>query len=144
VRYVFADTEVAERRLALVAEVFAPMTTAFLRGAAAAAPELAVDLGCGPGHTTRLLASVVQSARTVGLDGSARFIEAARASAADGVEFLVHDVNIPAWHDHPYVREHYGVKTLVRLADELAAIAAEPVDVSDIAWEMRELVFEHA
>jgi hypothetical protein len=87
VQYAFADTDVAERRLALVAETFAPATTAFLHDVAPQARALAVDLGCGPGHTTRLLASVLGCTRTVGLDGSARFIAAARAAGGDSVEF---------------------------------------------------------
>jgi SAM-dependent methyltransferase len=92
VQYVFADTDVAERRLGLVAEAFAPATTAFLRDVVPRVRALAVDLGCGPGHTTRLLASVLGRARTVGLDGSPRFIAAARAAGGDPVEFIVHDV----------------------------------------------------
>jgi len=252
VPYVFADTDVAARRLALVAEAFAPATVAFLRDAVPRPPALAVDLGCGPGHATRLLAAVVHPARTVGLDSSSRFVEAARTASADGIEFAVHDVtsvpfptppaellhcrfllshladpqellatwatqlapggrllvtevdairtsqptfvtyleivdgllastgarlyvgrtldavarrrktsriatlavpnrraaamfalNLPSWRDQAYVRSHYDDGTLARIAVELDVIAAAPGEVSEITWELRELVVEH-
>jgi trans-aconitate 2-methyltransferase len=232
VPYVFADTDVAARRLALVAEAFAPATVAFLRDAVPRPPALAVDLGCGPGHATRLLAAVVHPARTVGLDSSSRFVEAARTAGADGIEFTVHDVtsvpfptppaellhcrfllshladpqellatwatqlapggrllvtevdairtsqptfvtyleivdgrpktsriatlavpnrraaamfalNLPSWRDQAYVRSHYDDGTLARIATELDEIAAAPGEVSEITWELRELVVEH-
>ena len=256
-RYVFADTDVAERRLALVAEVFAPATVAFLRDAGPRRPVLAVDLGCGPGHTTRLLAGVLGPGRTVGLDSSSRFVDAARTAGGDGIEFLAHDVtsvpfptpraellhcrfllshladppatlaawatqlapggrllvtevdairtrhptfvayleivdgllastsarlyvgrtldavpdggahrrrtsrvatlavpnrraaamfalNLPSWRDEPSVRSRYDDATLARIATELDAIAAQPGDASEITWELRELVFDHA
>ncbi len=90
--YVFGDTDVAARRLDLIAEVWAPPSAAFLRDDAPKAPGLAVDLGCGPGHTTRLLASTTDATMTVGLDNSKVFLGRARADAPDGVTFLHHDV----------------------------------------------------
>ena len=54
--------------------------------------DLAVDLGCGAGHTTRLLASVLGPRRALGLDQSASFVALAAADAPPGVEFAVHDV----------------------------------------------------
>jgi organic hydroperoxide reductase OsmC/OhrA/SAM-dependent methyltransferase len=67
---------------------------------------LAVDLGCGPGHTTRLLAAATGAARTVGLDASTAFVAAAVGAdpvtaqggglSADGaaeLAFLRHDVS---------------------------------------------------
>jgi len=53
---------------------------------------LALDLGCGPGHTTRLLASTTGAETTVGLDTSETFLARARAGAPDGITFLRHDV----------------------------------------------------
>ena len=251
--YVFADSDVAGRRLALVAEVFAPATVAFLRDAVPRPPALAVDLGCGPGHTTRLLAGVLRPGRTVGLDSSSRFVEAARMAGPDGIVFCVHDVtsvpfptphadllhcrfllshlpdpraalaswrtqlapggqllvtevdairtsqptlatyleivdgllastggrlyvgrlldavsgprktsrvtsfvvpnrraaamfalNLPSWREEAYVRARYDAQTLARIASELDEIAAAPGDISEITWELRELVLEHA
>lgn len=90
--YVFADTALAERRLGILAEVFAASTTPFIRGAVPDAPGLALDLGCGPGHTTHLLARVLGATQTVGLDTSERFIAAATKTRTDRVSFLRHDV----------------------------------------------------
>lgn len=54
-----------------------------------------MDLGCGPGYSTRLLHEVVQADVTVGLDRSARFLETAAAQVSAPVHFLRHDVTRP-------------------------------------------------
>ncbi|MCY3913183.1 MAG: class I SAM-dependent methyltransferase [Chloroflexi bacterium] len=89
--YTFGDTDVAGRRLRLAAEVFQPEMASFL-AQAQASPELAYDLGCGPGYTTRIVARAVGPQRTIGLDASSRFVEIARGQAMPGVEYLEHDV----------------------------------------------------
>jgi trans-aconitate 2-methyltransferase len=89
---VFGDNTAAAQRLALVATVFGPTTRAFIARAPPRAPRLALDLGCGPGYTTRLLAETTAAARTVGLDRSRAFLKRARAHALDGVDFAEHDV----------------------------------------------------
>jgi SAM-dependent methyltransferase len=91
-RHLFGDTEIAAARLDVVAEVFADTSRAFLRESVPPEPGLAVDLGCGPGHTTRLLAQTVRPRRTVGLELSEAFVARARRDAPDGVEFVRHDV----------------------------------------------------
>lgn len=88
--YALGDNELAGDRLALLAQVFNPTTIAFVQEWSPASPSLAVDLGCGPGHTTRLLADVAGATRTVGLDASGAFVARARAGFAD-LEFAVHD-----------------------------------------------------
>ncbi|WP_045876871.1 OsmC family protein [Pseudofrankia sp. DC12] len=103
--YAFRDTETAAHRLALVADVFGPGSRAFVRdrvGAHGPADvRLAVDLGCGPGHTTRLLAAATGAAHTVGLDASTAFVAAATGAETVNAEddgrggeltFLRHDV----------------------------------------------------
>jgi trans-aconitate 2-methyltransferase len=93
--YTFGDTDVAAERLALVAEVFEPPSRRFLteaRAALPAAPGLALDLGCGPGHTTRLMAEVTGAACTVGIDVSAAFLADAASVTRAGIEYLEHDV----------------------------------------------------
>ena len=93
--YAFGDSAPAARRLGLLADLFEPTTHAFLERFAdpvAGRPlDLAVDLGCGTGHTTRLLASVLGPRRTLGLDQSASFVARAAAAPPPGVEFAVHD-----------------------------------------------------
>src|SRR5215471_7801964 len=73
--YTFGDSDLAAERLRLLAEAFAPSSRAFLERLAREPAAVAVDLGCGPGYTTALLASLTGARRTVGLDASARFIE---------------------------------------------------------------------
>ncbi|ADP78133.1 OsmC family protein [Pseudofrankia inefficax] len=108
--YAFRDTDTAARRLALVSDVFDPGSRAFIhdrvRAAGLSDVRLAVDLGCGPGHTTRLLAAATGAARTVGLDASTAFVATAVGTepvsaqggglSADGateLAFLRHDVS---------------------------------------------------
>ena len=94
--YAFGDSAPAARRLGLLADLFEPPSRAFLERVAGRlagrSPDLAVDLGCGTGHTTRLLAEVVGARRTLGLDQSASFVARAAEAAPPGVGFAVHDV----------------------------------------------------
>ncbi|HEX4908643.1 MAG TPA: class I SAM-dependent methyltransferase [Actinomycetes bacterium] len=90
--YAFGDSAPAARRLGLLADLFEPTTRAFLERFAGRPLGLAVDLGCGTGHTTRLLASVLGPRRALGLDQSASFVARAAAAAPAGVTFAVHDV----------------------------------------------------
>jgi trans-aconitate 2-methyltransferase len=57
-------------------------------------PRIAVDLGCGPGSSTRLLAERFPDARVVGIDSSARMLAEARRRLP-GVEF--EQVDITQW-----------------------------------------------
>ena len=92
--YVFGDNDVAAQRLHLVAELYETSTRDFVRQWVSPAARTVVDLGCALGYTTRLLAEALPSARTIGLDISVPFIEAAqRASGADRhITYLCHDV----------------------------------------------------
>jgi SAM-dependent methyltransferase len=90
-RYTFGDGDAAARRLELLATTFEPSSREFLRNVAPRRPRLAVDLGCGPGFSTALVAATTGAARTVGLDRSAAFVDAARR-AFPTLEFIRHDV----------------------------------------------------
>jgi trans-aconitate 2-methyltransferase len=91
-RYTFGDTDQASARLRRLAELYAPETRDLLaRGGPRGVP-LALDLGCGPGWTTRLLAEALRPVRTVGLDRSARYVAEARRHGGAAVEYAVHDV----------------------------------------------------
>jgi SAM-dependent methyltransferase len=94
-RYAFGDSPTASTRLARVARVFAPATAAFLARAVERAPRRVLDLGCGPGHTTRLLASVFAGAAVHGLDRSDAFLDEARRAHAPGIAFVRADVARP-------------------------------------------------
>ena len=121
--YAFGDSEPAARRLGLLADVFEPPSRAFLTRFAAEPVDLAVDLGCGPGHSTRLVASVVGAGRTLGLDQSASFVALAEADAPPGVEFAVHDVTVVPFPCPP-AGLVYGRFLLTHLHDPPAALAA--------------------
>jgi trans-aconitate 2-methyltransferase len=90
-RYTLGDSPLAADRLALLAQVFEPTTSAFVDALAPPLAPTVIDLGCGPGHTTALLASVRPGATVVGLDASAAFVERARRTYV-GHEFHHHDV----------------------------------------------------
>jgi trans-aconitate 2-methyltransferase len=92
-RYTYGDSELAADRLDVVARLFEPSSRRFLEQVAPRGPELAIDLGCGPGKTTRLLADVCSPRRTVGLDRAAAFLERARRGAPRGMDFVNHDVS---------------------------------------------------
>ncbi len=79
-RYTLGDNELAGDRLALLAEVFGPTTEAFVVAALPPVPGSVVDLGCGTGHTTDLLARLTGSSSVTGLDLSTGFLARARAS----------------------------------------------------------------
>lgn len=92
-RYTFGVTEVARERLDLLAHVFEPSSRAYLEKVADAEPQLALDLGCGPGHTTALVRRVTAARRTVGIDAAPDFIEKATTRFGEaGLEFMVADV----------------------------------------------------
>ncbi len=90
--YLFLDSDLAAHRLGVLARVYEVSTREFVGRAVRGRQELVVDLGCGPGHTTHLLASVLECARVIGLDSSERFVELARRSRSAVVSFLRHDV----------------------------------------------------
>lgn len=94
--YTFGDSERAARRLELLARVYEPPSRALLERFKPKALELALDLGCGPGHSTRLVHAVSQARRTLGLEASERYLERARETAPPGVEFQREDVMAPS------------------------------------------------
>lgn len=92
--YLFGDSDLAAQRLGLVASTFRPVSEEFLVEMVIPdkePPELAIDLGCGPGHSTRMISETVKASRTLGLDTSEHFISMAKDSASQGVAFAVHD-----------------------------------------------------
>ena len=95
--YLFGDGDLAAIRLELLAHVFCEPTRAFLRDAVRNRPAVAVavDLGCGPGFTTRLVAETLACRQTVGLDSSQFFIEHASGITTPDVRFELHDVTAP-------------------------------------------------
>jgi SAM-dependent methyltransferase len=118
--YAFGDTDLAARRLAMVGAIFDPPSRAFITRSVTSAPELALDLGCGPGNTTRLLADSTHAARTVGLDQSVAFVETARRAYPE-LEFAVTDVASTPFPTGP-ADVVYARLVLAHLADPIAAL----------------------
>ena len=100
--YAFGDTDLAARRLALLAETFADSSRTFMREAAGNRPSKAADLGCGPGYSTHLLADTLAPGHTVGLDNSDSFLALARPTASDSVSFRLHDITTGPFPYGPY------------------------------------------
>lgn len=90
--YTYGEGDSAADRLALLAELFEGATGSFLSEALGFRPRLALDLGCGLGHTTHLIAEVLRPDRVVGVERSANFLSKARATAREGILFVEHDV----------------------------------------------------
>jgi trans-aconitate 2-methyltransferase len=121
--YAFGDSAPAARRLGLLADLFEPASRPFLESLAGRRLGLAVDLGCGTGHTTRLLAEVLRPRRALGLDQSASFVVLAGADAPPGVDFAVHDVTAVPFPCPP--ADLVSCRLLLsHLADPVAALAA--------------------
>jgi trans-aconitate 2-methyltransferase len=101
--YTFGDNCQASRRLRRLAQVYEPETHALLNSVGSVFGgrfELGVDLGCGPGWSTLLIAETLSPVRTVGLDSSERFIAEARSNQPQ-LEFIRHDVLM-----HPFPVAH--------------------------------------
>jgi SAM-dependent methyltransferase len=99
--YTFGDSDLASARLRLLAIAHEPATRDLLRRWGGQAPAHALDLGAGPGHTTRLLHETVAAVRTTGVDASARYVAAAQATAPPGVSFVVQDLLKPPFAVEP-------------------------------------------
>ena len=90
--YLFKDTDLAAHRLRVLADVFASSSRAFLQEVVNGQPELALDLGCGPGYTTRLLMEITRCKQAIGLDASAHFVALATENASQSLSFVRHDL----------------------------------------------------
>ena len=119
--YLFGDSDLAARRLQLLANVFEPSTREFLQRFVALDPGEVLDLGCGPGYSTRLLAELFPQAKVLGVDNSARFIELARARHRGHARFEMADVTRPL-PGGPY-HLIFGRYLLTHLAEPAAVVA---------------------
>jgi trans-aconitate 2-methyltransferase len=89
--YTFGDNDRAAARLGLLAEVYEPSTRRLLDGLGVGPIDVALDLGCGPGHSTELVHATVGARKTWGLDASEHLIELARSRLGPPFAFAVHD-----------------------------------------------------
>ena len=91
-QYTFGDDRPASDRLGLVATAYESVSRSFLSANSIPAPQVALDLGCGPAFTTELLSEICQPEKLVGIDSSDAFISAARVRLPE-VRFETHDVS---------------------------------------------------
>jgi trans-aconitate 2-methyltransferase len=122
-QYLFGDSDAAAQRLKLLASVYQESTRAFLAKTAGTSHfELALDLGCGPGFTTHLIAETLRCDRVIGLDASAGFIELARANSSEWLSFLEHDITAIPFPSGP-ADLIFSRFLLTHLPDAAAAVA---------------------
>jgi trans-aconitate 2-methyltransferase len=76
----------------VLASVFGPTSEALLGDLDGPTPLVVLDLGCGPGHTTAMLADAFPEADIMGIDASDLFVSEAEQSAARRCSFRVADV----------------------------------------------------
>ena len=120
--YAFGDGPEAGERLAVVHRVFAPLTDRILDLAVTDPPHATIDLGCGPGHTTELLASRWPDAMITAVELSPAFAAATRKRVprATVIEGDVTDPGVVAGRRGELV---YARCLLAHLADVAAAVA---------------------
>lgn len=93
--YTFGDNQEASRRLRRLAEVYEAETRELLNAVrfecANTRFEIALDLGCGPGWSTRLIELTLNPKRIIGLDASEAYVAEAHLNLPK-LEFIRHDV----------------------------------------------------
>ncbi len=92
-RYTFGDTITASDRLKRIADFFNPLSGDFISRNTGRKAETAIDLGCGPGFTTAMLAGVTGAKRVTGIDLSDNFLAYARTHHP-GLHFIRHNVTL--------------------------------------------------
>jgi len=90
-RYSFGDDRRSSERMELVAAAYEPVSRAFLGSEVGRVDGAAVDLGCGPGFSTRLIAEVCRPGRLFGVDRGDESLREAR-TRNPGATFVVRDV----------------------------------------------------
>lgn len=94
--YTFGDNARAAERLRKLAAVFEPSSRRLLHSLGPVQSGTGVDLGCGAGYTTRLLAAELPLTHVVGLDQSPKLLEQARQEHTEpGLSFALCDVAAP-------------------------------------------------
>jgi len=105
-KYTFGTSAIARDRLRLIADFFNPLADDLVRSHIRMAPRTALDIGCGPGFTTDMLAHATGAHRVCGIDSSEDFLRDAK-KMYPCYEFIRHDVTelpFPIRPDVMYVR----------------------------------------
>lgn len=77
--YTFGHTAIADNRLKLISEVFNPFSKEFIKQNLHLRINSVIDLGCGPGYSTEMLADTTHANIVTGIDSSGDFLSAAQA-----------------------------------------------------------------
>jgi SAM-dependent methyltransferase len=91
IKYTFGTNSAAARRLEEIGKYFNPLSAGFIRQFISGVPDIAVDLGCGPGITTHMLKEATNCQKIYGLDNSSEFLGIARQQFTN-CTFLEHDI----------------------------------------------------
>ncbi len=105
-RYTFGDTITADERLKKIAAFFNPIASEFIAQHIRRNISSAVDLGCGPGYTTNMLAKATGASSVTGIDISDNFLESA-GNRFKNYQFIKHDIRrtpLPVKADIIYFR----------------------------------------
>jgi SAM-dependent methyltransferase len=94
VTYTFGDSAIASERLRIVAETMESPARELLGRIETGSVTSVIDIGCGPGHTTRMLADLFSAAEITGVDQSSRYISEATSNAGPRCTFVVGDVGV--------------------------------------------------
>jgi trans-aconitate 2-methyltransferase len=90
--YAFGRDEIAAERLGMLHRLFSSTSLELVEEACGERRfDLVVDLGCGPGYTTAMLAEALRPARLLGLDLGREFLAIARRDVASA-RFVEHDL----------------------------------------------------
>jgi trans-aconitate 2-methyltransferase len=120
--YTFGDSDLAAERLRLLAGVFEPSSVRLLKWLEQPVGAMSIDLGCGPGHTTRLLSQHTATTRVIGLERSQRLLEAAAREYPDPrLSFALCDVTAPPF-PAPRADVLYARFLLTHLRDPAGAV----------------------
>ena len=82
-RYTYGHSFTAADRLKRIADFFNPLSYNFIRENLGNPYGQVVDMGCGPGYTTDMLAQATQAKEVFGIDISKYFVEVARKNYPD-------------------------------------------------------------
>ncbi len=92
-RYTFGTSNTAAERLEEIAKFFNPLAIQFIRNHLEQPSQSGIDLGCGPGFTTTMLAEALGCNNVYGLDVSDNFLALARERFTL-YRFLKHDITM--------------------------------------------------
>ena len=90
-KYTFGTEKINEKRLKSIADIFNPLAKDFIQKHLDYDVQSVIDLGCGPGFTTKMLSEIIACNTITGLDNSENFIKTAQMKFTH-LQFILHDV----------------------------------------------------